>query len=61
MRRIRFRAFLMGLRDGWQQGASFSSGITWTEGTWFEAGANDAYDRGVNWGQIYRTGKVHSA
>jgi hypothetical protein len=37
MRRIRFRAFLMGLRDGWQQGASFSSGITWTEGEWLEA------------------------
>ena len=51
---IRHRACLMGIRDGWQQGASFSSGITWDHGPWCDADANNAYDHGVNIGQALR-------
>jgi hypothetical protein len=49
IRRTRARA--LGVRDGIAQGAAFSSGITWTTGPWLAAGANDAYDYGVNVGQ----------
>ena len=49
---LRPRAWCMGFRDGYREGLQLSSGVTWTDGPWLEAGCNEAYDRGVNAGQI---------
>lgn len=48
------KAFLLGVKDGWNQPYELSSGMTYTE----EA-RNDAYDMGVNLGQLLRAPIKH--
>jgi hypothetical protein len=43
------RAFRLGFVDGWHDGRAFSFGLTWDD----DQEANEAYDRGVNWGQKF--------
>jgi hypothetical protein len=45
---VKIRPFLLGLRDGFEQG-ELSSGLTWDD----DQGANEAYDRGANWGERF--------
>ena len=51
----RIRPFLLGLRDGWRQPYELSMGITWDD----DQDANEAYDRGANWGQRLRSPRRH--
>lgn len=44
-----FKAFLIGLRDGFNSPTCLSSGVTWGDSR------DVAYDRGVNIGQLIRS------
>lgn len=51
------RAYWLGFVDGWQEPEELGSGLTWspadTSLTWAQCSRlNEAYDRGVNHGQI---------
>lgn len=55
MKRNVIRAFLLGFVDGWRSPHYLSMGMTWEN----DQGENEAYDRGVNFGQKVRSPRHH--
>lgn len=52
---MRLKPYILGIQDGIEQPYDLSSGMTWER----DQGANEAYDRGANMGQLIGRAKEY--